>query len=368
MDKEIQYVIIGNPENRRVSLFQTDLHKAIGTCAHVISYTEILKNFGILDSINTGNTCVRVESPGENFSVEQGILGLGGLEHATGLVYEHGRIYYPGVWYKGFCKLMTGIRDRCNKVQWFNHPDDIVIMFDKPRCKELLPHTIDLLPAITGTEMFYEFVRDTRRKRFFIKLKYSSSASGIAAFECNSRSGKMQILTTMEFVKMDDGYAFYNSLKIRKYETIEDITTVLDFLFKNGAFIEPWIPKATFMGYAFDLRVVAVSKKRCHSIARLSRSPMTNLHLGNSRCDTDELELTSCQWDYIDTIVADTMGYFSQSLYAGLDILIPSSDTSPYLIEVNAFGDLINDSLCNGKTTYTTEIVAINERAGTSNG
>jgi hypothetical protein len=50
---------------------------------------------------------------------------------------------------------------------------------------------------------------------------------------------------------------------------------------------------------------------------------------------------------------------FPNSLYAGIDLRISPDFQHHQVLEVNAFGDLLPNVMCNGRDTYESEIVAI---------
>ncbi|MFZ6766733.1 STM4014 family protein [Undibacterium sp. Di26W] len=378
MRKFSSFVLIGNPENRRVRFFQEALQDAGLEPALVIPYLDVLNDICMLDEVLAKACTVRIESPGENFEVEKRILALGGLENALALEDERGRIYHPRLWFQGFSQLMTSIAQRAGKVDWFNHPADIVSMFNKPLCKQLLQaYTLPACPVFSCYDEFFAFVEKQQASRFFIKLNSSSSASGVVAYEYNKSNGREQAYSTVEVVHGMNGMSgmsgthgerFYNSLKVKKYTARDTIRTVLDFLFAQGALTERWIPKASHEGSSYDLRVMGIAGKRRHAIARLSRGPMTNLHLGNQRCAVDELELSSVTWKDIDTLVENTMQAFPLSLYAGLDILLPRDGQPPVLLEANAFGDLLPNLLHDAENTYLAEINAVLRRQAGEHG
>lgn len=351
--------VIGNPGNRRVHLFQAALQQAGLAPARCVSYQDFLdRGPAALEEIAPGSV-VRLESPGECFPVEQRILALGGVAGAMALTEERGRIHHPGRWFAGFTRLMAGLRQALPQVRWFNHPDDIVTLFDKPCCKALLaPHTLPPCPTFASAAAFRTWARAQPRGRFFVKLNYASSASGILAYDHNRRSGEELAYSTVERVPTPQGAKYFNSLKIARYRDGREIGAILDFLFAQGALVEPWIPKAAHAGMAYDLRVLAIAGQRQHAIARLSRSPMTNLHLGNRRCPVEALELDEARWRQIDTLVAQTMAHFPRSLYAGLDVLLPRHGGAPVLLEANAFGDLLPELKHQGRCTYQAEIAA----------
>lgn len=331
--------------------------------ARVIPYLALLKNEISLPEQLIAGTIVRIESPGENFEVEKRILALGGIEQALRLENEHGRIYYPGAWFTGFSRLMESVLQSAEKVTWFNHPADIISMFDKPNCKlKLAPYTLPSCPLFLSFDEFFSFVEQHPHPRFFIKLNYSSSASGVVAYEYNRKRSLEQAYSTVEIVESAQGNKYYNTLKIRKYTERKSIRQILDFLFQQGALVEPWIPKARHNQLSYDLRVIGIAQQRQHAIARLSRSPMTNLHLGNQRCSVEELQLPATVWQKIDALVEHTMRQFPKSLYAGLDVMLPRHGGNPILLEANAFGDLLPNLAYQGKSTYLSEIEALCSR------
>ena len=363
MQSIARFVLIGNPENRRAHFFQQALQQAGQPAAVLVPYLSILNGECALGDVLRDGTIVRVESPGENFAVEKRILALGGLENALDLEDERGRIYYPRLWFQGFSSLMATIASHAGQVSWFNHPADIVSMFDKPRCKQMLQaHSLPSLPTFSSYDEFFAFAKEQAYSRFFIKLNSSSSASGIVAYEYNRKNGKEHAHSTVEAVRSPSGDRFYNSLKIKKYSTNAAIRHILDFLFSQGALVESWIPKAKHEDCSYDLRVVGIAGQRRHTIARLSRSPMTNLHLGNRRCPVDELELSTSTMSDLDVLVAQTMQVFPRSLYAGLDVLLPRDGKAPVLLETNAFGDLLPNLLDRQEDTYLAEVKAVLRR------
>lgn len=353
-------LIIGNPENRRVTLFQQALQDLGQAPASVISWLDILQNQVDVNSLSQFSS-IRIESPGENFEVEKLILKMGGLESASSLIEEKGRIHFPGIWYSGFQRLLNTIAAAAGDVIWFNHPHDIITMFDKPLTKKInAKHSLATLPAFNAYDELLTYIESQNCSRFFIKLNYSSSASGVMAFEYHRKTGKAQAHTTIELVRNGSDCYFYNSLKLKKYSHHNDLADIINFLFQQGAYIEPWIAKARHDEGVFDLRVLAINNKRHHSIARVSKTPITNLHLGNQRCAIEDLKLSSIQWQQIDQLVANVMMNFSNSLYSGLDILLPRDDNKlPLLLEANAFGDLFPGLLYQNQNTYQAELTAL---------
>ncbi|MBZ0290785.1 MAG: hypothetical protein K8I30_24375, partial [Anaerolineae bacterium] len=51
---------------------------------------------------------------------------------------------------------------------------------------------------------------------------------------------------------------------------------------------------------------------------------------------------------------------FPKSLYTGIDLLVAPGFQKHYIIEMNAFGDLLHDTLFDGLDTYSLEIQRAN--------
>jgi hypothetical protein len=87
---------------------------------------------------------------------------------------------------------------------------------------------------------------------------------------------------------------------------------------------------------------------------------MTNLHLKNKRSEPTALiaKMGAQAWENAIDTCEQAARIFPNSLYTGIDLLIPVGFKQPLVLEVNAFGDLLPDITHNGLDTYTTEIVA----------
>ena len=108
---------------------------------------------------------------------------------------------------------------------------------------------------------------------------------------------------------------------------------------------------------AFDLRVVVIGGEARHAVVRQSKSPMTNLHLGNSRGNLDQVKTKlGSHWDEVMATCEKVMTLFPRSLYAGVDVAIGAEFDSHVVLEVNAFGDLIPNVEPKGNDTYESEI------------
>lgn len=92
-------------------------------------------------------------------------------------------------------------------------------------------------------------------------------------------------------------------------------------------------------------------------------SPITNLHLGNQRGDPDKLmkQMNSSSnpncWNEIkETCEKVASECFPMSFYMGLDVLVTPDFKKHYILEVNAFGDLLPRILIDDMDTYTMQV------------
>ena len=100
-----QFIVIANPENRRVSFLQEALKQFNLSPAIVIPYADLITEKETLDSYTSGEHIIRFDSPERNFETEKAILSMGA--HIDGnhkriskadlanLEFDKGRIRYP---------------------------------------------------------------------------------------------------------------------------------------------------------------------------------------------------------------------------------------------------------------------------------
>ncbi len=389
---ETQWIIIGNPNSRRVVYFQEALSLLGQPEAEVVPYRELIQ-YNQLNLVRLGvnqprkRYVIRIESPGEDEDTERLLIGLGfsqihehldrlsndaperNFEMITpgklaGLPSQKGRILCPRQWYLGFRYFLHSLQEYAEsrpQVQFMNLPKDIATMFDKWLCGILFSDagipTPQVHNGIGDYDRLLETMRMTGRKRMFVKLAYGSSASGVVALEVTRQHERA--ITSMEMVPATSsgGIEFYNSLRIRTYTDSSEIRTLINWLIQQGVQIEDWIPKAKIDGRNFDVRYVAIGDESKHRVLRSSDYPMTNLHLGNQR-EADWPDDPRIDIQQIEKLSQKTKDLFPNSLYAGVDICLDRTTMRPYVLEINAFGDLLPGIRHDGYSTYEAEITA----------
>jgi hypothetical protein len=137
---------------------------------------------------------------------------------------------------------------------------------------------------------------------------------------------------------------------------------LVEALCRHRVYVEQWLPKAGIADRTFDLRIVVIAGRARHTVVRLSRHPMTNLHLLGGRGSLEQLleRMGDAAWAAMRrTCEQVMMDCFPESLYAGIDLRIAPDFRRHSVLEVNAFGDLLPEVLSDGGDTYTTEISAM---------
>lgn len=372
----INLILIANPENRRVGFLQQALAYFNLPPAIVVDYADLIAGKQI-EQYNAPNTVIRFESPEKNFDIEKSMIKVGAevsddgqhqyicASSAAKLEFDKGRILYPRQWYLGWRYLLQQWEKQL-QCPTMNHPQDIAVMFDKPASHEIFTQYGIPVPPSLGKIDNYTCLREEMQRlhinRVFVKLSHGSGASGVVAYQANSRFESA--ITTVERVRSNGQTLLYNSRKIKHYTRSEEIADIINILTAEGVQVEEWLPKAHLQGCGFDVRVVVINGEAQHIVVRLGKSPMTNLHLGNQRGDTEEFiaKVGVENWQVMKRTCEQTAGLFPNSLYCGIDLLILPDWKNHVILEINAFGDLLPGVFWNGLDTYKSEIKAIKER------
>lgn len=351
-------MVVGDPSDNRVTLFLKACREA-GATAHVLDYRAALDNIHVLDG-TPDRAFVRLESPGRAPDLYLRLIEFGG-ECAPATIPK-GLILSPDAWFKGFQSLLRQVGERLHgRVTWTAHPDDIVHLFDKPRCQATLAAAGIPVPRQLGAVRSYDELRERMRThdtcRVFIKLRCGSAASGVIALR--ALGDRVQAFTTVERAES----ALFNSRRIRKLITEREVAELVNALCANQVFAEQWVPKAGLRGRTFDLRIVTIAGDPQHAVVRLSKHTMTNLHLLNDRAPADELRrrMADEAWVSMLETCRRVARLFPRSLQLGLDVAVLPGMRSHRVLEVNAFGDLLKGVSHDDLNTYQAQLAAVQE-------
>lgn len=189
--KFLKFIIIGNPENRRIGLFQQALNYWGLPSAKVLDYLDLIYGRESLADIIDSQTIIRIESPERNFLVEKAIIAAGAniepagthqqitAADALALEFDKGRIYYPRQWYLGWCNLLQQWANVIlnqdspnqglpgNNLGYFiNHPTDIIQMFDKRICHQrFTDYSFNQLDIVNNNVIFSNSLAGLLAKR-----------------------------------------------------------------------------------------------------------------------------------------------------------------------------------------------------------
>ena len=355
----MRFLVLGNPENRRIGLFRETCARLGLPAPGVLSWERYLAEGGTLAGQLDQYDVLRIESSGENFEVESSLIRKGGGEPVSEEEFLKGRIQNHEAWFRGWAKTMAEIDEAVAfRIPIMNSPMEIATIFDKYYCQRYLAESGLPVPRILGkatnADAVFRLMESEGVSRVFVKPRHSSSASGVVALQRNNE----RVLATSSALLAEG--RLYNSLKISRYENHQDVTKILDLLGREKLLVEQWFPKAVIDKRVTDFRVLVIDGKARHVVARTSRSPITNLHLGNARGDLEriEKEIGDEIWSQAIEVCEEVARQFSGSFYLAVDLMIGASRKSVAVAEVNAFGDLLPDLLSKGEETYEAEIKA----------
>lgn len=366
----VRFIVVGNPENRRVGLFQAALAAQRQPAAEVVSWLDVMQRFERLEALSPEPAVVRLDSAGEDFEVEreflkagyQGALAAGATtlapEAVDALQYERGLILCPRQQHLGFLAALQRLDDLFQRrLAWrvLNPVRDVATLFDKRETSRLyqslgVPVPPRLEPVTSRREL-RERMDEAGCRSAFIKMSASSSASCLAIY--HRRQQGDCVFTTIEPTRS----GWYNSLKVRRLENPRLLDEVVGFLLREGSQVEQEVPKARLDGHYFDCRVLMVAGEPAFLVVRQNRHPITNLHLLGWRGERASLDrdvppalfeqaMQSCR----------TVFAAHRCLHLGIDVMFEDGYGGHRVIEANAFGDLLPNLTRDGLSVYEWEV------------
>ncbi len=252
-------------------------------------------------------------------------------------------------------------------VKFLNHPKVIRTLLNKRKCKEKLvscglPVTEELWgencgpkdsQLIRSVEQLLEVMRKTRVYQVFIKPVFGSGAAGVSAFRWQPRTGQMVLYTCMwEDEKENRGGELFHTKKLRRITDSGQILSLVEKLLKLGCMVERWYAKEEYKGFSYDLRAVVQEGRVDYCLARLSKGPVTNLHLNNHPLEFGELGLPGAVREQVEELCWKASGCFPGLRTVGVDILLERGRKCPRIIEMNGQGDLIYQDIYGDNRIY----------------
>ena len=268
--------------------------------------------------------------------------------------------------YRKDLEILAGLEQQAERilqtsfgtVTFFNHPRGILEVLDKRACKMRLTQAglavtemmipEDQVPIRTAGQLIQAMIRQ-HIHQVFVKPVCGSGAAGVSAFRIQPGTGRM-VLYTCAAESPDGGLV--NTKRLVRCEDREQIRRVLDKLLALDCIVERWYPKAQYKGFSYDLRVVMQNGELDYILARLSKGPVTNLHLNNHPVEYEALCLPVQVLSKIRSLCRSAMSCFPSLSCAGIDILLEKGSLRPRIIEMNAQGDLIYQDIYQENRIY----------------
>lgn len=229
---------------------------------------------------------------------------------------------------------------KLKEVDFLNHPQDIYNTLDKKYCKKILQskniRTTPMLDFVgKDFEDLIDFMNTKKISQIFLKPNFGSGAVGVIALKYNRKLDRYIMQTSIS----ED---FANTKRIRKFTDKKDIKRAVNFIFGMDFIVERWIPKDDVSGTNYDLRFVYQFGKIDFIQVRGSKSnAITNLHLNNMPLDLEKINLSEDLLFEIEKLCKNAISAFAGLKSVGFDILIEKNTKRPYIIEMNAQGDLL---------------------------
>ncbi|MCM1539787.1 MAG: STM4014 family protein [Blautia sp.] len=239
---------------------------------------------------------------------------------------------------------------------FLNHPVDIAEALDKRKCKERLKgNGVPVTEMYDGTfsrkDDLLDFMRENGIHQVFIKPTRGSGAAGVTAFRFSPAKGRMALYTC---AALDRG-ELVNTKKLYRFEG-EDAGHLLERLLELDCVAEKWYRKAVFQEYSYDLRVVVQDGRVDYILPRLSKGPITNLHLNNHSMEFKALKLNQAVVRSIEETCVMAAGCYPRLKSIGMDVLLEKESLKPYVIEMNAQGDLLHRDVYGENRIYRRQI------------
>lgn len=368
------FVVIGNPEHRRVTMFQAALAAQQLPAAQVIAWRDLVEPGAparLLAAV-PADAIVRIDSMGENDEVERAILNRGeeaAVAEGTCTTisaralakqpYELGRIVCPRQAHLGFLAVLDEIEAALRPGWRVTQPVQAIRdLFDKRVTSKQWAAAGVAVPDALYDVRHPDDLRARMIERgwsaVYVKVASSSSASCLAVFAHDKRGE--HAMTTVE----DTGRARYNTRKIQRVTTKRALDRLLGFLLGEGAQVERAIPKAKHDNKIFDLRVLTIDGVAAFVVMRMSPHPITNLHLGGQRGDVGELRarVTPAAWEAAMATCVKVQRA-SGAFHVGVDLMFEPDLVAHRVIEGNAFGDLLPNLERDGLDVYGWQIARL---------
>ena len=244
---------------------------------------------------------------------------------------------------------------------FLNRPTEIAQVLDKRGCKARLvqsgvPVTHMYEEQFSCGEELFAFLKEHRITQVFVKPVKGSGAAGVTALRFSPGKGRIALYTC---AALKEG-ALYNTRQMYRLEG-RKAEAFLDSLLKMECVVERWYGKAAYGEYCYDLRVIVQGGRIDYLLPRLSKGPITNLHLNNHAMAFADLHLQTGTVERIEEVCLQASVCYPGLRSIGMDVLLEKGSLEPRIIEMNALGDLLHRDVYDENRIYKRQIEIMKE-------
>lgn len=351
-----KYFVIADPNSHRWKKYSEAIEHSgkLGKALDwkLIPWSELLDCRGALHELISQDAAglLRIESPGRDFEITRQLIWIG-VETSSNPPFQFpeleeklGWLVHPKLFHQGLRSILMNLHEsmeRMPHLRSLRKAAHLASMFDKSEtCRKLesagisTPEILDEseLEACEDASALVSLLRD-KWPMAYIKLNTGSSGSGIVVLNC--RTG-----TCMTTMKEIDG-EFFNTLRIQSLDAVAT-NRAINYLLSEDVCVQKAIPLGTIDGEYFDVRVIVINSKVEFTVFRLSRNPITNLHLGGRRGNWQSCRdaIPNRLWlDAMSECVETASMYDVQAM--GIDLVFDRRFMNHYILEINGFGDFV---------------------------
>lgn len=354
-------LVLGVAGGKRMRGLQDAAQRHGGLVLHCVHYADAVRDPTAFHALAATGVPLKIDSPGDDAWVQHQLTLRGwrsgsdkpssGPNALPPSQVACGELMPTRDWYTGFAQFLRALPATAAPL---TPVEDILLMTDKLACQQhLRAHgvpTPPLLGAIDSYAHLVDLLDQAGVDSAFVKPRYGSSAAGVVAYRRNRRGAELAVST----VHSKDGRHF-NAKRMQRYSDARDIAALINTLAADHAYAEAWVPKPRAQHGSYDFRVVTLDGEPQHRVARVNNAPMTNLHLDAQRASVEALLDDAGLHALLNTARAAARA-FPRSRMIGLDIVVRGARA--WVLEANAFGDLLPRLHWQGRDTYEAQLHA----------
>ena len=334
-----QVVLLGNPDTKR-TIYLEKAAKQEGLSVVFVDWKNWKNCFGQREISTAEKRLVKIDPP---------IYSSCSLEELEHLV-------------NGYIQQLEtlGRLAQTQHTAFLNTPSVIAELLDKRACKTRLqqaglPVTEEVRISAGSkdgkitAELLIEQMRCQQIHQVFIKPVKGSGAAGVSALRWQPATGRMA-LYSCALIQADG--TLVNTKRLRRFSQTDEVLLLLNRILELDCIVERWYAKEEYQGCSYDLRAVVQDGRLDFLLGRLSKGPITNLHLNNHPLEIAMLKLPEHTLEDIATLCRKSLEIYPGLRSAGIDILLEKGSMRPRIIEMNAQGDLIYQDIFNKNIIY----------------